>query len=229
MSDDVLQAISANEVFGCLPPAEREQLAGRAVLRSLSKGDRAFVRGDDSNGMFVLVRGSVALTVDSSDGNEVLLAVLRAPQSFGELAVIDGGPRAASAVAREPSTLLCLPTAEVRRLVRTEPDVAQALLHQLASLLRRVDDSLSDLVLVDLSGRVAQFLADAAAAAPVRLTAGGGVPLDLRLTQTELARLVGGSRQQVNRVIVNLAASGAIERSGSRIVAVRPELLPRQR
>jgi len=112
----------------------------------------------------------------------------------------------------------------VLRVLRQDPEAGVALLRELAGLIRRVDEQASDLVLVDLPGRVAKFLLAAA-------SHGGSVPpgttirVDLPLTQTEVARLVGGSRQQVNRVIVGLENVGAVQRSGSRIVAVRPDLL----
>ena len=80
-------------------------------------------------------------------------------------------------------------------------------------------------MLVDLPGRVAKFLVAAAGVVPGEHRPGAPVPVDLRLSQSELARLVGGSRQQVNRVIVALEASGAIERVGAHIVSVRPDRL----
>jgi CRP-like cAMP-binding protein len=101
------------------------------------------------------------------------------------------------------------------------------MLSALARLVRRVDDHAADLVLVDLRTRIVKYLA--AVAAPDMLISrrgsDDGVSVNLRLTQTDLARLVGGSRQQVNRIIVALEREGAIERRGSRIVAVRPDRL----
>ena len=112
------------------------------------------------------------------------------------------------------------------RLVDQVPSLSRALLTSMAALVRQVDDQASDLVLVDLPGRVAKFLARAAATSNGARARDGSVRVDVGLNQSELAQLVGGSRQQVNRVIVRLEEVGAIERVGSRIVAVRPALLP---
>jgi CRP/FNR family transcriptional regulator, cyclic AMP receptor protein len=222
----VMRVLASSDVFGGLEPDQLDRLAHECRVRRYAKGDQVFARGDVGGGMFLLGEGSVALSVISADGGEVTLAVLKPPKTFGELAVIDDGPRAATATARQPSVVVSIPRTEVLRLLREEPDVGAALLSALAAVIRQVDDHATDLVLVDLPGRVAKFLAAAAAAAqPGAPRPGAPVPVDLRLSQTELARLVGGSRQQVNRAIVALEARGAIERVGARIVSVRPDRL----
>jgi CRP/FNR family cyclic AMP-dependent transcriptional regulator len=128
--------------------------------------------------------------------------------------------------------VVAVPKAEVVRLLHEHTGVAVALLSALTSVVRQVDDHSTDLVFMDLPGRVAKFLAAAAAAAPRAPGAQPGsrrtddaVAVDLSLSQTELARLVGGSRQHVNRAIMALEASGAIRREGSRIVSIRPDRL----
>ncbi len=221
----VVRALARSDVFGRLEPGQLDRLARECRVRRYTKGEQVFARGDVGGGMFLVGEGSVALSVISADGGEVTLAVLKPPQTFGELAVIDDGPRAATATARQPSVVIAIPRPEVLRLLREAPDVGAALLSALAALIRQVDDHATDLVLLDLPGRVAKFLAAAAGAHPGPPRPGAPVPVDLRLNQSELARLVGGSRQQVNRVIVALEAQGAIERVGSRIVAVRPDRL----
>jgi CRP/FNR family cyclic AMP-dependent transcriptional regulator len=153
-----------------------------------------------------------------------VLGVVGPCSSFGEMAVIDGGPRIATAAVREASVLLELPRAHISRLLDSNPAFARAMLTELAQLVRRVDEHAADLVLLDLRSRVAKFLAAAASAAG-ELSGAAEVPVDIRLSQTELAMLVGGSRQQLNRIIGELADSGAVVRRGSRIVAVRPHQL----
>jgi CRP/FNR family transcriptional regulator, cyclic AMP receptor protein len=221
----VARALGASTVFGRLAPRRLEGLADSCGVRRYDKGEQVFRRGEPGTGMYLVGSGSVALSIGSADGGEVTLAVLRPPGTFGEMAVVDGGPRVATATARQPSAVVTIPGSEVLRLVDQEPSISRALLTSMAALVRQVDDQASDLVLVDLPGRVAKFLARAAASSTGSRTRDGSVRVDVGLNQSELARLVGGSRQQVNRVIVRLEAAGAIERSGSRIVAVRPALL----
>jgi CRP-like cAMP-binding protein len=220
----VARALAGSPVFAGLEASQLDGLARECRVRRYAKGEQVFARGDSGGGMFLVLDGSVALTITSADGGEVTLAVLKPPQSFGELAVIDDGPRVATATARRSTLVLAIPRQDVRRLLREVPEVSLALLTALASVVRQVDDHASDLVLVGLAGRVAKFLAATADGSTVRRP-DGLVPVDLRISQAELAGLVGGSRQQVNRVIVSLEASGAIQRDGSRIVAVRPRQL----
>jgi CRP-like cAMP-binding protein len=221
----VMRVLARSDVFGGLQPDQLDRLARECRVRSYAKGEQVFARGDVGGGMFLVGEGSVALSVISAQGGEVSLAVLEPPKTFGELSVIDDGPRTATATARQRSVVVAIPRTEVRRLLRETPHVGAALLTALAAVIRQVDDHLTDLVLVDLQRRVAKFLAAAAAAQPGVHRPGASVPVDLRLNQTELAQLVGGSRQQVNRAIVALQARGAIERVGSRIVSVHPDQL----
>jgi CRP/FNR family transcriptional regulator, cyclic AMP receptor protein len=228
MSDAVVRALASSDLFGGLGTAELTKLAAQCRVRRYAKGEQVFARGDRGGGIFLVAQGSVALSVSSADGAEAVLAVLRSPKTFGELAVIDDGPRVASATARQPSVLLAVPRTEVQRLVREHPEIAQSLLTSLAALVRRVDDQTTNVMLLDLPGRVRQFLADTARAADPDARSGTAVAVDLRITQTELAQLVGGSRQQVNRIIVDLERRNIVQRNGSRIVSVRLDLLDQE-
>jgi CRP-like cAMP-binding protein len=156
-----------------------------------------------------------------------VLARIGAPTAFGELAVIDGGPRVAMATAREPTELVRIPRATVLALFATEPSVSGALMSSLVGLVRRVDEQVSDLALRRLPQRVRRHLLSEAVHQTGSTDTGpdGVLGVDLRINQTDLARQVGGSRQQVNRVLAGLDGTGAIERRGQRIVAVRPALL----
>ena len=222
---DVVNGLSRSALFGGLPHSELEELALACGLRHLAKRQRLFSRGDQGTGMYVLVEGSLMLSVVSADGVEMALAVLRPPSTFGELALIDDGPRVATATAREQTVVVAVPAAPVLRLVATRPAFALALLRSLGVMVRRIDDAVSDLVLLDLPGRVCRFLLSHADATMPETTSDALVPVVVAITQTELAQLVGGSRQQVNRALRDLEDSGAIVRDGSRVTAVRPALL----
>ena len=225
MNDAVMKVLAKSELFGDLPPSELERLAGECRVLRYAKGENVFVRGDSGGGMFLIAQGSVALTVSSVEGGEAILAVLRPPQTFGELAVVDGGPRVATATARQPTALLAIPGSTVQRLLRDHVSIGQTLLVALASLVRRIDRQAASVMLLDLPARVQGFLADAVRRADPHAPADTMARVDLRITQTEFARQVAGSRQQVNRLIVALERAGAIQRDGSRITAVRRDLL----
>jgi CRP-like cAMP-binding protein len=221
------EALTSASVFASLDAQALDHLADECHPRSFGKGQQVFLRGDPGDGMYVVARGSVAISMFSPAGGEVVLAILRPPDTFGELSVVDGGPRVATATVRDPSTLVFVPRRVVRDLFERQPGVALSVMTSLAALVRRVDEQAADLVLLELPARVEKLLAASAlkASAPVGSGEASLVPVQLQLTQTELARQVGGSRQQVNRILMELEASGAIQREGHRIVAVRPDLL----
>ena len=224
----VVRELARSPLFAGLGPPGLQRLAGECHVRRFAKQTVIFSRGDPGRSMLLTVAGSVALSVASAEGTEVVLAVLRPPAVFGELAIIDGGPRVATATAREPTVLVTIPRPAVMDLLEGEPGFALGLLRIVVRLVRSADDRAADLVLLSLQARVEKFLTDAASASQRDdgpRPSGCAVPVDLRMTQTDLARLVGGSRQQVNRIVLVLEERGAIERSGTRIVAVRPERL----
>ena len=176
-----------------------------------------FLRGDPGDCMYVVAAGAVAVSLSSVAGRDVLLAVLGPNQSFGELALVDDGPRVATVTARTRSVLVVVPRRAAADVMARQPTVVTALLVSLAALVRRLDEQACDAALLDLPRRVEKHLAGLARGrATAAERADGWVPVDVSLTQGDLARQIGGSRQQVNRVLMNLEAAGSITRRGHR-------------
>jgi CRP/FNR family cyclic AMP-dependent transcriptional regulator len=155
--------------------------------------------------MFVLLEGSVKLVVCSRDGELIELHRHDAPAIFGELAILDGGLRSASAEATERSTLLVVTRPELLRLLRADDQVAEALLSTLGAMVRRTTRQISDLAFLSLQGRVAAKLLDLTEA---------GQTTTRRITQVELATMVGGARQTVNQALRSLESRGYIRAAG---------------
>jgi CRP/FNR family transcriptional regulator, cyclic AMP receptor protein len=153
----------------------------------------------------VLLEGSVKLVVCSRDGELIELHRHDAPAIFGELALLDAGPRSASAEAVERSTLLVVTRPELLRLLRAEDQVAEALLRTLGAMVRRTTRQISDLAFLSLQGRVAAKLLDLAEPDGSRTR---------RFTQVELATMVGGARQTVNQALRSLESRGYIRSAG---------------
>jgi CRP-like cAMP-binding protein len=154
-NDAITAALSRSDLFGGLDPRQQAQLARECHIRVFDKGRQIFGRGDTGDVMYVVGQGSTALSIGSADGAEVILAVMKLPQTFGELALIDHRARIATATAREATKLVIVPSTAVRALLRESPSLASAMLTALARLIRQMDDRAADLVLLDLPGRVA--------------------------------------------------------------------------
>ena len=225
MSSATALTLSRSAVFGSLDGTELDRLASACGTRTYGPGDIVFLRGDDGDCMYVVASGAVAVSLSSVDGRDVLLAVLGPGKAFGELALVDGGPRVATVTARTTTVLVVVPRHAVTAVMSRHPSVVTEMLKSMAALVRRLDEQARDASLLDLPRRVEKYLAAAARISSPNRSGDELVPVDVALNQADIARHIGGSRQQVNRVLMGLEAAGSIERLGHRIVAVRPARL----
>jgi CRP/FNR family cyclic AMP-dependent transcriptional regulator len=147
-------------LFAALDDAALTSLGARAIERAYAKGQFIFNQGDRGDSLFVLVEGLVKVAVSSEDGEEMVLVTLQPPDTFGELAVVDGGPRSASAQAVEAARSLVITRGMLLDLLDQQARVTEALLRSLGSLLRRLTEQAGDLVFLDLHGRVAKLRTD---------------------------------------------------------------------
>jgi CRP/FNR family cyclic AMP-dependent transcriptional regulator len=201
-------------------------LADRSVERSYPRHGRLFYQGDPGSGLYVLASGLVKVVVTSEDGEEMVLVTLGPGDAFGELSIVDGGPRSASAEALEPTVALVITREVLLDLATRDSGLTEALLRTLGALLRRLTEQASDLVFLDLPGRMAKLLAMLAAERGSETPE--GIELDANLTQTDLAGMVGASRQSVNQILQGFARRGYLQVRGRRIVIHRLDLLRRR-
>jgi CRP/FNR family cyclic AMP-dependent transcriptional regulator len=198
------------EPFRGLDERARLAMVEHGTRRVVDKGQMVFWQDDPGEAMFVLLEGSVKLVVCSRDGELIELHRHDAPAIFGELALLDGGPRSASAEAVERTILLVVTRAELLRLLRSEDQVAEALLRTLGTIVRRTTRQVTDLAFLDLQGRVARQL--------LVLAGDGNGATDRagarQVTQAELASMVSGARQTVNQALRSLEERGYIKSDG---------------
>ena len=202
------EVLARTELFKGVDEAARRLIAERVVERVVERGRSVFVQDEPGDRMYVVAEGAVKLYVSSRDGGIVELARHHPPAVFGELALLDGGSRSASAEAVERSLLLVVTRAELLRLLRSEEKVAEALLRLLGAIVRRTTRQVTDLVFLNLRGRVARQLLLLAE------DGNGARAITRQVTQGELATMVGGARQTVNQELKSLEASGCIRAAG---------------
>jgi CRP/FNR family cyclic AMP-dependent transcriptional regulator len=150
--------LARTELFGGIDEATQRRIAEHVAERVVERGQCVFVQDEPGDRMYVLAEGAVKLFVASRNGGIVELVRHRPPAAFGEVALLDGGPRSASAEAVERSTLLMVTRAELLHLLRAEDQVAEALLRTLGTIVRRTTRQVSDLAFLDLQGRIARQL-----------------------------------------------------------------------
>lgn len=220
-------ALLANSaLFVDLAPKALEFLAERAIRLDLERGHTIFHQRDEGDTLYVIADGLVKVWVSSGEGGEMVLATLRSPDAFGELSAVDGRPRSASATTLEPTTLVAVDRATLLDAVHHHPGVADGMLSALGGLARRITEQTSDLVFLDLAGRLAKTLATLADRDGT--VEGDTVVLELPLTQTELAEMVGGSRQSVNQSLRMFQTRGFLELRGREVVILDLDALRRR-
>ncbi|MEK6721264.1 MAG: Crp/Fnr family transcriptional regulator [Chloroflexota bacterium] len=176
-----------------------------ASLRSrrYRRGETIFHQGDPGDSLYIVAAGSVKIVLpDPAGEEEAIIATLGKGDFFGELAILDGAPHSASIVALEPTETLVLHREPFEQLIDTDRSLRQALFAGLTGELRRLTGHVEELHFLDLPGRLARKLVQMAEEA----TAAGGGPVTLNwpYTQSELAAMIGGTRQTVNRLLADL-------------------------
>jgi len=171
--------------------------------RSYPRGSVILFEDDPGDSLFIVRRGRVKVVLIGEDGREVILGLLGPGTHFGELSIIDGAPRSAHVIATEDSQLIVLRREDFRRRVNESPAVAWALLVELSRRLRRADEQIGSLVLLDVDGRIARLLLDAAAES-------GGAAIEKRLTHQTMAQMIGASRETVSRAMRSFQDQGLI-------------------
>ncbi len=210
-----VEILRSARIFADLPEDALARLTDASVRRSYRRNQFLWYEGDEGARLVVVASGLVKVMISSEQGDEVVLTTLGPGETLGELALLDGSPRSASAVAVEPTTVLMLSRATVLELLGRHPAVLDAVLRSLGGLVRRLTEQAGDLVFLDVGGRVAKLLLRLAE------THGSGADppvVDLGLSQSDLAAMVGATRPVVNRVLQSMVGRGLITMSGHRIV-----------
>jgi CRP-like cAMP-binding protein len=203
--------LSGVEMFAGLDAEVRARVVSVAVPRHYRRGQLLFVEDDPGESLLVLRKGAVSVFRTASSGERALLSVVRPPGVLGEVSLLDGAPRSASAEALEDTTAMALSRAAFLELVHTHPRILDAVMRSFGALVRRLTDQTADHVFLDLAGRVAKTL--------VRLAGDTAAPLvTIELNQTQLAEMAGGSRQSINQALGTFAQRGWLHTEGRRIV-----------
>jgi len=215
--DFAADALSRCRLFAGMGEPSLQAIARTLRSRRFRRGEVLFHEGDPGDALFVVASGAVKVVVPSEDGEEAILATLRRGDFLGELALLDGAPRSASAVALEATETLTLPRDQFRALIAGEPAIRDALLASVAGELRRLTTHVAELHFLDLTGRLAARLARLAEEHGERQP-NGEIRLDAPLTQSDLAAMIGATRQSVNKLLGEFEADGLLRMERDSIV-----------
>ena len=205
---DVLRKVP---LFSQLAPSDLERVSEISRERAYPRNSVILFEDDPGDALYVVAQGQVKVVLIGEDGREGILSGMGDGEFFGEMALVDDEPRSAHVIAMEDSTLLVLRREDFQGILKQTPGIALALLRELSRRLRRVDEKVGSLVLLDVNGRVAQLLLDLADEA-------GSERITRRLTHHTIAQMIGSSRETVSRTMRELVEKGYIEVSRREIV-----------
>jgi CRP/FNR family cyclic AMP-dependent transcriptional regulator len=212
----IIESVLQVPLFSHLDETEAARLAEATRERSYPKNSVILFEDDPGDALFIVVRGQVKVVLIGEDGREVILSVLGRGDFFGEMSLLDDEPRSAHVIAMEDSELLVLRRDDFQRCLEETPRIALGLLRALSRRLRRADDKIGGLVLLDVTGRVARLLIELA-------DEGDGVTILRRVTHHTIAQMIGSSRETVSRTMRDLVERKAIAVEGKTITIVSRE------
>ncbi len=202
-ASQIADVLAHSPVFAPLGQRERLELAARMHSKHFQRNEVIFHRDDPSGHVYLIASGTVKVSVPEEGGQEVVIALHRGGDVFGEISLFDDGSRSATVTAMTETLAFALANRDFMDVLRGNPDAMRQLLALLARRIRLSTGHIEDLVFLDLAGRVAKLLLD-----QNELLGGPNVIL---LTQEDLAAFVGATRVAVNRVLVDLERRGAVK------------------
>lgn len=214
------QTLKAVPFFTQLNDRELEVVRSVASERTFPKNAVVLTEGEMGDSLYMIQSGKVKVVIGDEEGRELILKILGPGDFFGEMSMIDKQPRSASVTTIGPATLLVLTNAAFERCVEQAPRIANMVMQILAQRVREADRKIGTLALMDVYGRVASTLLELAVYTNGKLVVGE------KLSQQDLANMVGASREMVNRILKDLSERGFISIESKSITIINRELPP---
>jgi CRP/FNR family transcriptional regulator, cyclic AMP receptor protein len=215
-------ALRRHPLFGGLPLKHIERLSVYASTRTYPRGATIFGKGDPGTSLFAICCGMVRISAPSRDGREAVFNVAKEGEVFGEIALLDGCPRTATATAMTDCELMVIDRGNFVSLLESQPEIALKLIGVLCTRLRRTSEQVEDILFGDLSARLAKLL--------LRLT--GSVEFEVSvsnrrilMTQREIGQMIGSSRESTNKQLQEWKERNWIRIERGSITVLVPEAL----
>jgi CRP/FNR family transcriptional regulator, cyclic AMP receptor protein len=203
-------------LLGKLSLDEIDKLLTYSRVERYPAGHEIFAKGSPGNSMMLVLRGSVRISSISLTGKEFVLNIISAGEIVGEIALLDGGERSGDAFAMDDCELLVLNRRDFLPFLENRADICMMLIRVLCHRLRRTSEQVEDVLFRDLEGRIAKaLLQEAERTGRPDL---GGRPVEIHMSQNDLAHIVGSSRESVNKQLQAWHRAGYIDLSKGSIM-----------
>ena len=208
--------LAASYLFRDLDAAVVERIAALGVTRRLGADEVLFLKGDEGDALYGVLTGRVRISTAAPGGKEIILNVMNPGDVFGEIALLDGGPRSADASAMSAATLLAIPRRNFVQLMEREPRLATHLLRLVCTRLRTTSEMIEDAAFLSLPARLAKRLLALALLQGEAVEGGVGVAI----SQFDLAQIMGTSRESINKHLQRWRLAGWIAIGRARLTIV---------
>jgi CRP/FNR family cyclic AMP-dependent transcriptional regulator len=186
--------LRGHPLFSGLAAEIIDRLCAYAIMKEVKSGETIFTKGEPGQSMFAVCSGTVKISVPSSEGKDAVFNFINQGGIFGEIALLDGHPRTADAIAATRCQLMRIDRRDFLPLLRSHPELAAKIIEVLCTRLRHTSEQVEDIVFLDLPGRLAKAL--------LRLASGRDASAKsqkITITQREIGQVIGMSRESTNK------------------------------
>lgn len=222
---DKRNLLARHMLFRGLAPGVLDGIIGMSVTKTFTDGTVVFLRGDSGTGLYGVLTGRIKISINSSTGKELILGFMEPGDVFGEVALFDGKPRTANAIAMGQSRLLMIPHSRFVPFLEQHPELCLYFLNLLCGRLRSTNQRVEDSAFLGLPARLAKRLLDMAQ--PSGPEGDGRDFLIPHLSQQALGQILGASRESVNKQLQIWRKQGWIELDRRQVVIRNPTALER--
>ncbi len=219
MTNNMLVALTEIGIFGTLMPSDKQRLASLLKEKSFGPNQTIFTQGDEGRELYLIRTGRIKICANDREGNQLIFAYLSSGDILGEIAILDGLPRSATAIAVTHIKTLYLDRKDFLEFLNTTPQACIEIIASLCKSLRRVSTHLEEVSLLDVSGRVARNL--------ISMSAQNGISPSCAISQEELAIVIGASRVIVNKILNSFVELGFIALARKKIIILNEHELDR--
>jgi CRP/FNR family cyclic AMP-dependent transcriptional regulator len=199
-------------LFSGLQEEDLKTISSHAITRSYAKNTIIINEGDLTDSMYVILSGRVKVFLSNEEGKEIVINTMGEGEYFGELAMLDKAPRSASVMTMEPCRLSMISKSHFDACLAQNPAIALKLIETLTQRIRHLTENVKNLALLDVYGRVARILLGMA-----KQQVDGRLVIEEKLSQQDIGKRVGASREMVGRILRALSTGGYIKNEGGRI------------
>lgn len=221
-----LDLVALVPLFRGMSPALLGELARKLHPVAFRSGTAVFHADDVGSMLYIIIKGAVKIFVPATDGREVVLAVQRTGDLFGEMSLLDDERRSASATTLEDTEMVSLSRQDFQDVLARHPDACRAILDVLVKRLRQTNQGIQDAYLLDVPGRLARRLL--ILAEDHGIDTDEGREIGLKLSQQDLASMIGASRVAVNKQLQTWRQAGIVDVRRQRVTVLKPEALEEQ-